>query len=164
MIQPVSNQNANFKGFYSKAGDKFTPNQYIVAKDIKSKLGNLVKNENFMISTGAIKDSVGLWKVKGLTTGNINKNEIELQWKEADFIGTYSKEAPFKLKDLERKKDYAEGIITGICLGIITTAILIVCGTLSKSNKNTVNKIKTEQYQPFVNDSLQKLKTDSCKL
>lgn len=154
MISPININQNSFKGFYSKTGDKFSPNQYMVAKNIKKTLGDKTKTQDFVVTSGAIKDSVELWKVDGLSIGTSRQDELEYLWNEGEFVGVYSKEAPFKIKDLDKKKSYSEGIITGISIGIIATAILLACAKISKPAKNIINSVKTEQSKPQVKDTI----------
>ena len=168
MIRPISINKTSFQGFYSKQGEKYTPTQYFVAKDIKTKLANKAKTDDFLVSTGAIKDSVELWKVKGLVAGDINEDELELSWKEAEFIGAYSKEAPFKLNDLDKKqsnaKDFVTGIFAGIGLTLAACALALLAEKLFKPKTEEIKNINIEKLQQNYNDTISKFNKDSIKL
>lgn len=167
----ISNNNITFKGFYGVANSNFNKKQDKVIDDIKSKLGDRINDGDYLVSPGAIKDSVDLQHfVFGFKTFGAGINKKYAYDKGSDkFIGSFDEEHPFNLEDLDvepwknsiRRSDNTWKFIaaTIIALG----AILIGNGAIKKYVKNQNNNI-IENIAPTVKDSLNTVKKDSLNL
>ncbi|MBQ7763733.1 hypothetical protein IJ384_00040 [bacterium] len=167
----ITNNNINFKGFYATENSYFSEKQNKVIDDIKSKLGNRINDGDYIVSPGAIIDSIDLQHfIFGLKTTGAGLDKKYMYEKGTDkFIGSYNEEHPFNLEDLDvepwknsiRKSDNTWKFIaaTIIALG----AILIGNGAIKKYVKNQNNNI-IENIAPTVKDSLNTVKKDSLNL
>ena len=99
MVNTINN--LSFKGFYQKKNQVFSDKQNKIIDDIKSKLGDKIDTNDFMVSTGAIKDTVELIH---FTTGlkqhqtGIKKSFIFNKGTDK-LIGVYDENNTFKTED-----------------------------------------------------------------
>lgn len=170
MIKPINN-NINFKGFYSLKNTNFSESQKRVIENIKTTLGNKIDNGDYLVTPGAIKDSVELTHiVTGYKFHGNGLDETVSFHRGADkFIGTYNEEYPFKIEDLSvnrwgdkpRKSDNTWKYVgwTIIALG----AMLIGNGALKKCS-SSIKEAPVEKITTHIKDSITTATKDSLKL
>lgn len=170
MIRGI-NKEINFKGFYERNNSNFSDIQNRIVDDIKLKLDNKVKYGDYMVSPGAIQDTVELQHfIFGFTQNKKGKNTTFTYPKGSNrLIGVYSEKQPFEIKDLEvdkweefRHKSDNTWKFIGSAI-IVLGALLIGNGAIKKFS-TTPKKEILENFSTQTKDSLNTLKKDSLNL
>ena len=130
MITKINYNNTTFKGFIYDKNCFFSEKQIRTIKDIHNKLGDNVHQQDYFVSSGAVIDTVALWKYD-------NK-------KKKSYIGAYDDKTIFNVKDCENGIKSSNGNvkkIAGIAVAIAT--ILASALFISKSTQSSaVNNVK----------------------
>lgn len=124
MIRPI-NSSLSFKALYQDKNAKFSESQNKVIDDIKAKLGDNLKKEDYYVKAGAFKDSVVLSRLKGLkkTGTGIEQHHT---YQEKLLIGTYDEEFPFQPQDAGiAQKNYFQNVFgAGVIMFLTIVGVL----------------------------------------
>lgn len=131
MITKVNSSDVNFKGFSYDKNCFFSEKQIHTIKDIKNKLGDNAHQQDYFISSGAVIDTVALWKFD-------NKNK-------KTYIGAYDDKTIFNIEDCEKGISCSNSNIrkfAGFAIGVATLlASALLIGKFTQAS--AVNNVKT---------------------
>ncbi|MBQ4114168.1 hypothetical protein IJD34_02055 [bacterium] len=147
---PAINSATSFKAFYKPNDVRFSESQQAVIKDIETKLGDRVKENDYCV-VPKDKNRVGLYKVSNPRVNLFNNN---LHFDKISHCATCDEWHPFDVQ----KYDAAEKTLKqmGGCLDIalkiiITIAALAITLTIFSAlkSRNNVAKAQSELFQKF---------------
>ena len=170
MISSINNS-LSFKAIYERKDSNFTETQHKIIDDIKQKLNNNVNYGDYMVTSGAIKDTVELQHfIFGLKEQGAEGKKCLVYPKGSDkFIGVYDEKHSFDIKDLENnnRDDVSyESDNTWKYVGwaiIALGALFIGNGAINKFVKTPKNN-NVENVLTQTKDSLNAIKKDSLNI
>lgn len=157
MIQPVGNS-VSFKALYADDNATFSDSQTRVVNDIKLKLGDNLKQEDYFLKAGYAKDSVTLFRFIGLKKLGVGIDKSHT-YKDKICIGTYDENHPFKTEDdVISQKEYTKKQLGTIAIMLLAIVGIVGAGLSSKKNSSKVTEKTIQLKNSLASDSTKILK------